>query len=172
MGCDVITEIQPISAAVINVIQQFERNAGALPGSLRLGLVRYGLERNIKIDLTLLDDINEFTNVINGVLIANIEDMKPITNAHPIPALQERIHIHDLTLGRPHRTNFDVWKLILKSKLYNFSKIMKSIEIRPLKNHARTSGSGISPMVTFNAQESFSSRFRVCPVQEYLIIGL
>ena len=92
LGCDVITEIQPISAAVINVIQQFERNAGALPGSLRLGLVRYGLERNIKIDLTLLDDINEFTNVVNGVLIANIEDMKPITNAHPIPALQERIH--------------------------------------------------------------------------------
>lgn len=93
LGCDVITEIQPISAAVINVIQQFERDAGALPGSLRLGLVRYGLERNIKIDLTLLDDINEFTNVVNGVLIANIEDMKPITNAHPIPALQQTLQL-------------------------------------------------------------------------------
>ena len=157
MGCDVITEIQPISAAVINVIQQFERNAGSLPGSLRLGLVRYGLERNIKIDLTLLDDINEFTNVINGVLIANIEDMKPITNAHPIPALQEGIHIH-IFVERVCRSNFDVWKLILKSKLYNCSKIMKSTEIRQLKNHAKTSGSGISPMVIFNVQECFSSR--------------
>ena len=160
LGCDVITEIQPISAAVINVIQQFERNAGALPGSLRLGLVRYGLERNIKIDLTLLDDINEFTNVVNGVLIANIEDMKPITNAHPIPALQERIHIYSSILGRAWmigaiRTIGYGWKLIRNSKLYNCSKIMKSTVIRPLKSHAKTSGSGISPMVIFNAQECF-----------------
>ena len=65
--------------------------------------------------------------------------------------------LHELTLGSK-QTNFDVWKLILISKLYNCSKIMKSTVIRPLKSHAKTSGSGISLMVIFNAQECFWSR--------------
>ena len=49
---------------------------------------------------------------------------------------------------------------------------MKRTEIKPLKNHAKTNGSGISRMVIFNAQESFSSGLRVSPVHESLIIGL
>ena len=40
-----------------------------MPGALRLGLVRYGLKQDIKIDLTLLDDMNDFKNIIEGVLI-------------------------------------------------------------------------------------------------------
>ena len=48
------------------------------------------------------------------------------------------------------------WPIILISKPFNFSKIMKSTEIRLLKNHAKTSGFGISLMVIFNAQECIS----------------
>ena len=32
-------------------------------------MVRYGLKQDIKIDLTLLDDMNDFKNIIEGVLI-------------------------------------------------------------------------------------------------------
>ena len=32
-------------------------------------MVRYGLKEDIKIDLTLLDDMNDFKNIIEGVLI-------------------------------------------------------------------------------------------------------
>ena len=32
-------------------------------------MVRYGLKQDIKIDLTLLDDMNDFKNILEGVLI-------------------------------------------------------------------------------------------------------
>jgi len=88
LGCDVIHEIQPITAAVISVLRQFEEKENYLPGALRLGLVRYGLKQDIKIDLTLLDDMNDFKNIIEGVLIKNIEKIRPASNAHLVPAFE------------------------------------------------------------------------------------
>ena len=61
---------------------------GILPGSLRVGLIRYGLSRDIKIDLSLIEDIQDFTNVVDDVLIKNIENLQPIANAHPVPGFK------------------------------------------------------------------------------------
>ena len=54
-------------------IFEFSEEA-TLPGALRLGLVRYGLKQDIKIDLTLLDDMNDFQNILEGILIKNIKE--------------------------------------------------------------------------------------------------
>lgn len=88
LGCDVIHEIKPITDSVISVLRQFEAEEATLPGALRLGLVRYGLKQDIKIDLTLLDDMNDFSNILEGILIKNIKAMKPASNAHLVPAFK------------------------------------------------------------------------------------
>jgi len=95
LGCDVVSELEGISTAVKQLLMDFKRKQGSLPGTMRLGLIRYGLSRDIKIDLTLLDDINDYTNVIDDVLIKNIEDLKPIANAHPVPAFKTALQMFE-----------------------------------------------------------------------------
>ena len=60
-----------------------------------MGLIQYGLQRDIKIDLTLLDDINDFTNVIDDVLIKNIEQLEPIANAAPVPGFRAAVKMFE-----------------------------------------------------------------------------
>jgi len=50
---------------------------GIVPGSLKLGMIRYGIKRNIHIDLTLLDRLNSFTDVVTDVIIKNLDAIEP-----------------------------------------------------------------------------------------------
>lgn len=88
LGCDILVEIEQISESVKDVILSFDK-AGIIPGTLKIGLIRYGVKRNIKIDLTLLDKMNYFTNVISDIILKNIEDIEPMKNAHFIPAFSK-----------------------------------------------------------------------------------
>ena len=93
LGCDVIRELTPMRQAILDVIMRFKEKQGILPGSLRVGLIRYGLSRDIKIDLSLIEDINDFTNVIDDVLVKNIENLQPIANAHPVPGFKAALNM-------------------------------------------------------------------------------
>ena len=73
-------------------IFEFSEEA-TLPGALRLGLVRYGLKQDIKIDLTLLDDMNDFSNILEGILIKNIKDRVHNRSLRP-----EVIRVHQRSL--------------------------------------------------------------------------
>ena len=41
-------------------------------------MIRYGVKRNIHIDLTLLDRINLFTDVVQDAIINNLDNIQPI----------------------------------------------------------------------------------------------
>jgi len=68
---------------------------GVVPGTLKLGMIRYGVKRNIHIDLTLLDRINLFTDVVQDAIINNLDNIQPIRNAHMIPALTKTFEMFD-----------------------------------------------------------------------------
>lgn len=93
LGCDVIRELTPMREAILDVVMRFKEKQGILPGSLRVGLIRYGLSRDIKIDLSLIEDINDFTNVVDDVLVKNIENLQPIANAHPVPGFKAALNM-------------------------------------------------------------------------------
>lgn len=94
LGCDILTEIQPIAESVKEVVLKLQAE-GIVPGSLKLGLIRYGVKRNIQIDLTLLDRVNLFTDVISDVLIKNLDNIEPMRNAHMIPAFERAFQMFD-----------------------------------------------------------------------------
>lgn len=92
LGCDILTEIQPIAESVKKVVLQLQ-DEGIVPGSLKLGLIRYGVKRNIQIDLTLLDRINLFTDVVSDAIIKNLNGIEPMKNAHFIPAFSRAFQL-------------------------------------------------------------------------------
>ncbi|CBY07224.1 unnamed protein product [Oikopleura dioica] len=85
LGCDIRNEIGNIAKTIRTVVDEVH-DAGVIPGTLKLGLIRYGVKRNIKIDLTLIDGINYFEDVITDVVLKSVEDIQPMNNAHFIPA--------------------------------------------------------------------------------------